>query len=139
MQLSFLRSVVTVPLKVMLSLPPITEYVFVQDISFLHTMQSVFDIVNCCQKVQWSMHIRTFLEIRKMCIDGTRCLQVAICLMPYILLNKKQYSRKEAIICETNTIRPFMRLGLILIFLDGICFEQRYFTRIAMKTKSFLK
>ena len=64
------------------------------------------------------------------------------CNLPYTPLNKKQHSCKETIICEKHAVHPLMRLGLIFIFLHGICFQQRDFTSSkasAMKTRQFLK
>ena len=64
------------------------------------------------------------------------------CHLPYTPLNKKQHSCKETIICEKHAVHPLMRLGLIFIFLHGVCFQQRDFTSSkasAMKTRQFLK
>ena len=60
-------------------IPSIIQYAF-QNIKFLYNMQCVIDILYCSQKMQWSMRIGTFLETRKISVQGTCCIQVAICL-----------------------------------------------------------
>ena len=57
----------------------IIQYAF-QNVKFLYNMQCVIDIVYCSQNMQWSMRVGTFLETRKISVEGTCCLQVAICL-----------------------------------------------------------
>ena len=59
--------------------PSIMWYYF-QNIKFLDNMHCVIDISKNSQKMQWSMGIGTFLETRKTSVEGTCCLQVAICL-----------------------------------------------------------
>ena len=51
-----------------------------QNIKFLYNMQCVITILYYFQKMQWSMRIGLFLERRKISVEGTCSLQVAICL-----------------------------------------------------------
>ena len=60
-------------------IPSIIQYAF-QNIKFLYNMHCVSDILYSSQNIQWSMRIETFLETRKISVEGTCCLQVAICL-----------------------------------------------------------
>ena len=53
---------------------------FNQNIKFLYNMQCVIIILYYSQKMQWSMRIGLFLERRKISVEGTCSLQVAICL-----------------------------------------------------------
>ena len=59
--------------------PSIIWYDF-QHLKFLGNMQFVIESSKKSQKMQWSMRIGTFLETRKISVEGTCCLQVAICL-----------------------------------------------------------
>ena len=60
-------------------IPSIIQHVS-QNTKFLYNMQCVIDILYYSQKMQWSMRIGRFLETRKIRVEGTCCLEVAICL-----------------------------------------------------------
>ena len=113
------KSVVVLLFAVILSAPPMTQYVL-QNIRFLHTMQCVIDI---------------FCSVLKRC-NGQCILEHSLKHGRLVLkehaadkLQSELYSSKQETIflqgnkkCGKNAMHPLMRLSLIHIFLHNICF-----------------
>ena len=118
-------------------IPSVTQYAF-QNIKFLYNMQCVIDISHCSQKMQGSMRIGTFLEARKNNVEGTCCLQAAICLQIRNTIHaKKLYENcgKMQCIILFNEVKPQSHFNEIkpqshlppwhLSLTKGLCFFKK--------------